>query len=96
MENNRVNKPEDCETIEVTITENKYPILFKKKVQELVEDCGMTEEDARNEVEGMTIVLELMYSISSGLYAVESDAVESCASTLFNPYTGENLIDWDE
>lgn len=92
----KVNHPDDCETIDITIRKSRYPILFKNKVQELVEDCGMSQEEAETEVEGMTITLELMYEQSSGLFGIESDAVESCASNLFSPYSGENLIDWDE
>ena len=92
----KINNPNDCETVTIRITKNQYPKIYEAKVKELVEVCGMSQADAEAAVNGMVITLELMYSVSSGLFGIESEAVESCASSLYNPYTGENLIDWDE
>lgn len=94
-EDNRVPNPDQYEAITIKITKAKYPIIFAKKVNELIVDCAMTKEEAEWEVEGMEIELELLYPTSSGLYAIESDAIESSCESLYNPYTGENLVDWE-
>lgn len=49
----KLNKSSQVEAISITVTKEKYPIVFENKVQELIEDCGMSREEAENEVEGM-------------------------------------------
>lgn len=92
----KINQPENAEMVVVKLTESKYPILFSQKVDELIEDFNISEEEARKQVEGMVFNLELCYQKSSGLFAIESEAIECYGSNLFNPYTGENLVDCDE
>lgn len=92
----KINKPEDAEVIFVTVTEQHFPILFRQKVEELIEDCGVPEEEAKKQVEGMRFTLELCYQKSSGLFAIETEAIECSGSNLYNPYTGDNLVDCDE
>ena len=70
-------------TIEVTLTEKNTPILFKKKLEELMEQKAFdSETEAKKWIENTPIVLCLVYHKHSGLYAVEDDAVDST----FSPY----------
>lgn len=46
-------------------------------------------------VQGMEIELELYYQPEYGLFAVESEAVESNIP-IYSPYTAEELEDFDE
>ena len=71
----------------VKLTEDKFPIAYKNKLNELI-DNGMSEEDARNLLADGEIELELYYSYGYGLFAVESGAIDDGA-TIFDPYTGK-------
>lgn len=92
----KINKPEEAELVEITLTERDFPIFFEQKVEELMTNCNMLREEARREAEGMKFEIELCYQKSSGLFAIETEAIDSCGSSLFNPYTGEHLEDYDE
>lgn len=92
----KFNKAENAEVIHVTLTEEKYPIFFNQKVEELVEEFNISEEDARMQVEGMDFALELCYYKGFGLFAIESEAIELNQSGLFNPYSGEEIEESDE
>ena len=92
----KLNNSENYEHLcNVRLTKDKFPIAFEHKVQELIEDCGMSREEAEADIPQMEIELELYYHPSYGLFAVESEAVERTAS-IFSPYTGEELEDADE
>jgi hypothetical protein len=79
----------ETETIEVKLDRNKTPISFKHKVDELMEQGAFdTREEAESWVEETPIVLEMMYEKHSGLFAVESEAIES---GVFSPYTREEI-----
>lgn len=92
----KLNNSENYEHLcNVRLTKEKFPIAFEHKVQELIEDCGMSREEAEKTIPDMEIELELYYHPSYGLFAVESEAVERTAS-IFSPYTGEELEDADE
>lgn len=83
------------EVIEVRLTPYKYPIAFKNKVDELLEVGAFnTKEDAEKWVMETPFVLELIYEKHSGLFAVESEALEN--TTCFSPYTMKNLETEDE
>lgn len=69
------------------LSKEKTPIAFAEKVAELVEENGMTLEEAEKAVAGMEIGLEIYYEKGFGLFAIESEAVESCK--IFSPYTKE-------
>lgn len=71
----------------VKLTKDKFPIAFKNKVEELVEECGVSEEEAEKMVSEMEIELEVYYEKGYGLFAIESEAVES--GTIYSPYSGE-------
>ena len=75
----------------VNLTEDKFPIAYKCKLNELINN-GMSEESARNFLADCEIELELYYSYGYGVFAVESEAIE-CGATIFDPYTGEECED---
>lgn len=77
------------EVIEVYLSETEHPIAFNAKVKELVEECGMTEEEAKETVRTTPFTLELYYHSNQGLFAVETEAVESFGNEIYSPYTGE-------
>ena len=75
----------EVETIEVRLDRNKTPISFKNKVDELMEQGAFdTREEAEKWVEETPIILEMLYEKHSGLFAVESEAIDS---GLVSPYT---------
>ena len=79
---------EECEVIQVYLSETQHPIVFNAKVNELIEN-GLSAKEARNFVETTPIQMELYYSPYQGLFMVESEAVE--CSDIYNPYSGELL-----
>lgn len=73
-------------TIEVVLTEKEAPILFRKKLEELMEQKAFNSEDeAKKWIESTPIVLCLVYHKHSGMFAVEDEAVDSTVS----PYDGK-------
>lgn len=81
----RINKSDEIESIMISLID--YPNAFNAKVEELMEQ-GMTQADAL-EFASQPIELELYYHKHSGLFGLESGAVESCdmaCSGLFSPY----------
>lgn len=88
----RINPPESCETIEVLLNEDKYPIAFRNKVEELMEQGAFEDEEkARRWLSSTPIVLEVYYEKHAGLFAVESDALETCPESLCSPYSRESF-----
>ena len=91
-----VNEPRLAETIEVTLTPDKYPIVFERKVRELMEQGAFdTKEEAEKWVMSTPFVLELYYDIGSGLFAVESEALDSCPESICSPYSKAPFIEQD-
>lgn len=91
-----VNEPHLAETIEVTLTPDKYPIVFERKVRELMEQGAFnTKEEAEKWVKSTPIVLELYYEVDSGLFAVESEALESSPESICSPYSKVPFIEQD-
>ena len=83
---------DDSEVNAITINLNDYPQLAKLKREELAE-CGMSEEDIEDFMKDCKIDLELFYHKGSGLFGVESGAVESCPKGgLYSPYDGETEL----
>lgn len=89
---NNSDEYEPLDTIE--LTEEKFPKAFKAKVEELMEEGCSSEEEARKIIKDMKFELEVYYEKGSGLFAVESDAVES--GTIYSPYTKELGEEADE
>ena len=90
----KLNKATQVEAIDITITKEKYPIVYENKVQELMEDCGLTRMEAEAEVEGMVIECEIYYHKSCGLWATEQGHVES--GVVYDPYDGKECEEPDE
>lgn len=79
----------------ITLTKEKYPIAFNAKVEELLEEGVETNrEEAERLVSNMEIELEIYYEKGTGLFAVESEAVES--GTIYSPYTAELCEDYTQ
>lgn len=81
------NSAENYEPVNVFLTPDKTPIAYQNKVQCLMLS-GMTGAEARK-LALEPIELELYYEVGRGLFAVESEAVESCG--IRSPYSGEPL-----
>lgn len=72
----------------VKLTKEKFPKAFAAKVDELIEEgVCTTKEEAEAIIADMEIELEIYYEKGYGLFAVESEAVNS--GTVFSPYSGE-------
>lgn len=89
------NSAENYESILIKLSEEKFPIAFNAKVEELVSTGAFdSEEEAKAYVRTTPIELELYYSPNLGLFGVESDAVE--CTEIYDPYTGEVMEECDE
>lgn len=86
------NPPEKYEPIAVVVTLDEHPLAYNTMIKSLM-NRGMTKAEATVQMI-QPIELELYYDENSGLFAVEPGAVES--ASIFNPYTGEELEDYDE
>lgn len=88
---------DEFESINVVITKDRYPIVYRRKMEELVEQGTYeTIEDAEIDNPKIEIELELYYDKDWGLYGVESEAISSSAESICSPYTGEFMIDFIE
>jgi hypothetical protein len=86
----KANKIGQVESIAVLLTRQTFPIAFQNKLDELMSQGAFdNEEDAIKWIESNPIVLEIMYEKDSGLFAVESEAIE--CGTLISPYSGESI-----
>ncbi len=82
------NKVGEEEVIEIYLSKEKTPIAFEKKVSELVESgASSSREEAEKWVSETPFVMELCYERDCGLFAVESEAIES--TDIYSPYTRE-------
>jgi hypothetical protein len=84
----KLNNSDEYESIGTFhLSEDKTPKAFNAKVEELMEECGMSEEEAKKAASDIEFELEIYYEKGTGLFAVESEAVES--GTIYSPYTAE-------
>ena len=91
----KLNHKGDYDSIDVKLI--KFPYAFKAKCEEYVEQGIATDmDDAANQLKDCTIELELFYDKHSGLFAVESDAVDSISKELVSPYSKELAENVDE
>ena len=90
----KLNNADNYEDIVIALTKSKTPIAYANKIEELVEQ-GLypTKEDAEKDNPLFSIECEIYYDRHSGLFAVESGAVES--GTIYSPYSGELCEDCD-
>lgn len=81
----KLNGSDDYEPIKIKLNETDFPIAYNNKIEEFVEE-GLYEsiEEAKSQNREIEIELELYYQKSHGLFAVESEAVES--GTIYSPY----------
>lgn len=90
----KLNTSDNYESIKVTLSKGEYPIAYNNKIEELVEEgLYKTTEDAENDNPTIEIEMEIYYEKHYGLFAVESEAVES--GTIYSPYTSELCDDVD-
>lgn len=90
----KLNNYDNYESIKVTLSKGEYPIAYNNKIEELVEEgLYKTTEDAENDNPTIEIEMEIYYEKHYGLFAVESEAVES--GTIYSPYTSELCDDVD-
>lgn len=82
----RLNNSDQMELIEVYLTKSEHPIAYEAKKKELMEN-GLSEMEADMFLHKTPFILEIYYDKDNGLFAVESEAVES--GTVYSPYTGE-------
>lgn len=74
------------ELMDIKLNPEKHPIAYKNKVDELIED-GMSKEDAEYYVNNTVFTLELIYEKHQGLFAVETEAIES--GEIISPFTSK-------
>ena len=93
MEKIKINDADCYESFMVILDENKYPIAHQNKVDELMESGAFeTLAEAKKWVNTTPIELELYYEKHSGLFAVESDAVDCYGACLCSPYSKAELV----
>jgi hypothetical protein len=90
MNTEKIRLPETPEIIEVYLSPTKTPVAYKNRVEELIEECGMTREEAEREAFNTSIPLELVYEKNCGLFAVDSQATD--CSTVWSPYSQKELV----
>ena len=79
------------ETIDILLTPERFPIAFKNKVDELMEERAFdTREEAEQWVKTTPICFELLYEKGQGLIGIESEAIEYC--DLVSPYSGFPIV----
>lgn len=90
----KLNSAEECERLIIIVDKEQYPIAYRNKIEELVEQkCYDTIEDAERDNPTFEMDCEIYYDKHSGLFAVECGAVES--GTIYSPYSGEICDDAD-
>ena len=86
----KIKKPGHEEVIEIRLSREKTPKAFKEKLEELMEEGAFnTEKEAIEWIEKTTFVMEIYYERGSGLFLVESEALEN--GDIVSPYTKELL-----
>ena len=81
----KLNNSDDYESIKVKLTPIETPKVYGLRVQDLMIG-GMSREEAEQKALE-PYELELYYELGVGLFAVDSEAVDS--GTIYSPYTAE-------
>ena len=90
----KLNPTNQIESIQVTLTPEQFPIAFKNKVDELMEQGAFeTREEAEKWVKSTPIDLEIYYDKHSGLFAIEADALEGGATSICSPYNPTDFFE---
>lgn len=83
----KLNGSEEYEPIMIKLDKANTPIAYKNKIDELVEEGAYeSAQEAEADNPYFEIDCEIYYDKHNGVFAVESDAVES--STIYSPYSG--------
>ena len=92
----KLNNSDEYESIgTIRLSKEKFPKAFSAKVEELMEQGACkTKEEAESVVSSMEFELEIYYEKDYGLFAIESEAVES--GTIYSPYSRELCQDCDK
>ncbi len=92
----KLNNSDEYESIgTIRLSKRMFPKAFSAKVEELMEQgVCKTKEEAESVVSSMEFELEIYYEKDYGLFAVESEAVES--GTIYSPYSRELCQDCDK
>ena len=91
----KMNNADYYESINITLSKENTPIAYQNKLDELMDIKAFdTKEDAEDWINTNPIELELYYEKGQGLFAVESEAVES--TTIHSPYSNAPILDDDE
>lgn len=85
----KLNNSNTYESLLVQLDKRHTPIAFEAKVNDMVNTGQWTRSEAEKYVSENPVELELYYETGTGLFAVESAAVE--AGTIYSPYTKEQL-----
>ena len=90
----KLNNGNNYEGITIIIDKEQYPIAYRNKIEELVEQ-GVYADEELAEFYNPTFEMdcEVYYDKHSGLFAVECGAVES--GTVYSPYSGELCEEFD-
>lgn len=79
------------ETIDILLSEGQFPNARKAKLEELLEENVFdSREEAERWLDRTPICLELIYEKGLGLFAAESEAVDS--NFLLSPYSGKEIL----
>lgn len=82
------------ETIDILLSEGRFPNTRKAKLEELLEENVFdSREEAEQWLDRTPICLELIYEKGLGLFAAESEAVDS--NFLLSPYSGKEILSPD-
>ncbi len=85
----KLNAPENCEVIIITLDKVTTPIAYANRIQSLI-NSGLSEKEANSEMlNNPTIEMEIYYDVNTSCFLVDSLAIES--TEIYNPYTGEEL-----
>jgi uncharacterized HAD superfamily protein len=93
MANLKKNNGLEIESFEIYLDKNKFPKAYEAKKQELIKS-GLSPKEAEKLIDTTPFELEVYYSPDCGMFAVESEAVESIE--IFDPYTGIEMEEMDE
>jgi hypothetical protein len=92
----QANSADNYESINIVITKDRYPIAYRAKIEELVEQGYESIEQAEKDFPRFEIELELYYDKHSGLFGVEAEAISAGAESICSPYSGDPMIEFVE
>jgi len=88
----KLNGPDEYDSVTVRVID--HPIMYKTYLDDLINNHGWSEKGAKEWLKDGEVELELYYQPGAGIFAVESEAVES--TDIFSPYTKEQYEDFVE